>query len=48
MAATPMAQAGAGFIAESVGARLFFGIVSGVLLLCALFGGSIRGLRETR
>jgi len=48
MAATPMAQAGAGFIAESVGARLFFGLASGVLLLCALFGGSIRGLRETR
>ncbi len=48
MAAMPLAQAGAGFIAESVGARPFFGIVSAVLLLCALFGGSIRGLRETR
>lgn len=48
MAAMPLAQAGAGFIAESVGARPFFGIVSAILLLCALFGGSIPGLRKTR
>lgn len=48
MAATPVAQAGAGFIAEWVGARLFFGIVSGVLLLCAVAGALIRELREAQ
>jgi MFS family permease len=46
MAATPVAQAGAGFIAEWVGARMFFGILGGVLLGCAVAGALIRELRE--
>ena len=48
MAATPVSQAGAGFIVEWIGARPFFGILGGVLLVCAIVGVLIRDLREVR
>ncbi|MBC7097627.1 MFS transporter [Candidatus Bipolaricaulota bacterium] len=48
MAATPVSQAGAGFIVEWIGTRPFFGILSGVLLACAIAGMAIRDLRKAR
>jgi len=48
MAATPVSQAGAGFIVEWTGTRPFFGILSGVLPACAIAGMLVGDLRKAR